>query len=250
MVLLPLVVYVSVCAYLFLAQQRLLYHPTPEVLAPQAERFWLPKAETRINVWQANPGQTQAVLYLGGNAESVENMLAPLSHALPKHSIYSMNYRGYGWSDGEASEAALYADALLLMDYLLARHAAVRVIGRSLGSGVATYLATQRRFEHLVLVTPFDSVESLAQSRYPWAPIAWLLRDKYRSIDRVGALTQKSLILTASDDAVVPRDHSQRLFAAFSKARTQHIEIPHTDHSNIVQKAPFTQALQTFFAAP
>ncbi|NNJ92505.1 MAG: alpha/beta hydrolase, partial [Gammaproteobacteria bacterium] len=94
-------------------------------------------------------------------------------------------------------------------------HDAISVIGRSLGSGIATYLAAHREIDKLVLITPFDSVESLAQARYSLYPVSLLLKDKYRSIDWVKKIDSPTLILLAELDFVVPAEHSQRLIEHF-----------------------------------
>ena len=83
-----------------------------------------------------------------------------------------VNYRGYGHSEGRPSEARLFADAVRLYDWA-AGQAGVDArrsvgMGRSLGSGVAIYLATQRTLAGLVLVTPFDSITAVAQRHYPF----------------------------------------------------------------------------------
>jgi pimeloyl-ACP methyl ester carboxylesterase len=104
-----------------------------------------------------------------------------LSVAFPDRAIYLLHYRGYGGSSGTPSEKALFADALTLFDEVRTKHSSVDVVGRSLGSGVAVYVASLRPVARLVLVTPFDSLEGLAALRFPYVPVKWLLRDKFES---------------------------------------------------------------------
>jgi hypothetical protein len=55
----------------------------------------------------------------------------------------------------------------------------------SLGTGVATALAVTREVENVILVTPYDSIVSVAAERYPWAPVRWLIKDDYNSVKRI-----------------------------------------------------------------
>ena len=87
--------------------------------------------------------------------------------------------------------AALFADALALFDHVAPRHAALDLIGRSLGSAVAVYLASQRGVDRVALVTPYDSVLAVARAVYPLYPVDWLLKDGLRDKDwevRVGVV--------------------------------------------------------------
>ena len=54
-------------------------------------------------------------------------------------------------------------------------------MGRSLGTGIATALASQRTVAGLVLVTPYDSIANVASDRYPWLPVHLLIKDSYDS---------------------------------------------------------------------
>jgi hypothetical protein len=77
----------------------------------------------------------------------------------------------------------LFSDALAIYDRIKKDHQQIIAIGRSLGTGVAVYLAAQREIEKLVLVTPFDSLRSVAQEIYPIYPISLILKESYRSIE-------------------------------------------------------------------
>ena len=122
--------------------------------------------------WKLNPGKSGALLYFGGNAERLDASRDEFARLFPDRTVYLLSYRGYGASEGQPGEAALFGDALALYDAARARHPRRRyaVIGRSLGSGVASYLASQRPVERLALVTPFDSLAEVAQAHYPVVP--------------------------------------------------------------------------------
>jgi len=95
--------------------------------------------------------------------------------------MYLLHYRGYGGSSGSHSQKALFADAVTLFDEVHTKHPNIDIIGRSLGSGIAVYVASRRPAARLVLVTPYDSFVELAQLQFPYIPVKWLLRDRFES---------------------------------------------------------------------
>src|SRR5262249_47205233 len=124
---------------------------------------------------------SRAMIYFGGNAEDVSLNMPSFSAGLPERALFLLNYRGYGGSSGKPSQDALFSDGLALFDEVHSRYKDVEVVGRSLGSGIAVYVASSRPATRLVLITPYNSVEELAARQFPWMPVRWLLRDKYQS---------------------------------------------------------------------
>ena len=119
-----------------------------------------------------------------------------------------------------------------MYDKLREYHADIHIIGRSLGSGVATYLASKRPIDKLILVTPFDSIESVAQDKFPLYPMSIMIKDRYDSIGRVSKITAtKTLIIIGEKDEVIPNKHSQRLHDAFviSKVKSLYLPRGHND---------------------
>jgi len=121
------------------------------------------------------------------------------------------------------------------------------VIGRSLGSGVATYLASKRPVEKMVLISPFDSITSVAQNIYMIFPVFLMLLDKYDSISRVKEIEAKTIILVAEHDEVIPRKHSQRLIDEFPPEQISVKIIADSGHNDISNKVEYYQHLKDFF---
>lgn len=169
--------------------------------------------------WVVNPGQSRAVIYFGGNAESIQDNRSALAAALPGTTSYLLAYRGYGASEGDATEPLLLADAEALYDHVQVRHprAPISVIGRSLGSGVASHLAARRAVSRVVLVTPFDSLVAVAQSHYPFLPVGLLMRERYESFRKLPLHLGPVLIIRAEDDEIVPAASTRRLVQALPR---------------------------------
>jgi fermentation-respiration switch protein FrsA (DUF1100 family) len=244
------ITYGAVCALLYLAQDRLLYLPTPEVAPPGATAIRLPARDAAIKVWQLHPNAARALIYFGGNAEEVAANLPDFDIGFPDRALYLVNYRGYGGSSGQPSEAALLSDAEMIYDWVHARHDRIAVMGRSLGSGVATALATRRPIERLILVTPYDSIANLAAEHFSWFPVRWLLKDHYDSLRRIGKVQVPVLAVVAERDEVISQARSNALIAAIPPAvRSTHM-VAGATHNDISEFPDYLRALRDFLAMP
>jgi hypothetical protein len=239
-------IYAGLCAFFYLAQRSFIYFPTPETQTTAASPLRLRVDDAELKIWQVARAGQNALIYFGGNAQDVSGQIAPLAAALPDYSLYIANYRGYGGSTGTPSESALFRDAVALFDLVRKDHARVAVIGRSLGSGVAAYLATERPIDQLVLVTPYDSIKSIAQSHYRLLPVSWLLRDKFDSLSRVPKITAPTLAVIAELDDVVERAHSDALVAAFPAAQIKIRVLPGEAHNFAADLPEYLGAIRSF----
>jgi uncharacterized protein len=238
--------YGVLCGALYLLQGLLLYHPTPEIPRPGTGSITLERGAVALKVWELHPQARPALLYFGGNAEDVGANIPDFERAFPDRAVYLMNYRGYGGSTGRPSEKTLITDAEALYDWVAARHDRIAVIGRSLGSGVATALATQRPVERLVLVTPFDSIVNVAADHFRWLPVRLLLRDRYDSRSRIGAVRAPVLALVAERDEVVWRARSDALIAAIPSAQRQVVVVAGATHNDISSFPEYFRAIVRF----
>ena len=238
------VAYAGLCVVLFLVQRSLIYHPQRQSFGSSETltTFGVPGAELRISV-RPHHGPN-ALLYLGGNAEDVSGNLAAFSEAFPDYALYLLHYRGYGGSSGTPSEAALYSDALALFDEIRAQHPAVTVVGRSLGSGLAVRLASERPVSRLVLVTPYDSLLELAARQFPYVPVRWLLLDRFESWRYAARVTAPTAILAAERDEVIPRSSTERLRSRFALGVASYTVIAGTDHDSISDSPAYLPALK------
>ena len=135
------IAYLSVIVIFFFAQRNLLYFPTPAAQDVSEQPISFSHQGQSLNGWVLNPGQKNALIYFGGNAESIEQNISLLKTIAHHYSINLVNYRGYGQSSGQPTEQNLFADALFIYDQVKPKHQQVSAIGRSLGSGVAVHLA-------------------------------------------------------------------------------------------------------------
>jgi pimeloyl-ACP methyl ester carboxylesterase len=238
--------YLGIAAVLYTTQRSLLYVPTPESSGYGAESVNIDSDGESLKVWRLNGGRDRAIIYFGGNAEQVSGNVPMFADMFRNATVYLVNYRGYGGSSGSPTEQGLYADAVAVYDHVAGQHDGVAVIGRSLGTGVATYLATVRDVERIVLVTPYDSIERVAARHYPIFPVALFLKDKYPSIERAEDIDAPTLVLVAEDDRVVPREHAESLVLAFGDGVVQMVVLEDTTHNTIGASPAYPVLLDEF----
>jgi hypothetical protein len=253
----------GVFAWVYFTQERLIFYPQRldegavrflQRSHPSAEPFELEAdGGVRLRGWLVS-GQARApcplVIYFGGNAEEV-SWLVPEWSRVPAWALLLVNYRGYGLSDGRPSETTLYRDAVALYDRATARadidSRRVVVLGRSLGTGVATYLASQRPVAGVVLISPYDNLVEVARGVYPFLPVDRFLRHRFDSAARAGLIHAPLLALVAARDNVIPPERSQNLVQAWGgPARLELLD--GVDH-NTIHLHPRYWALITAFLA-
>ncbi len=245
-VTLSIVLYLVVCAALYLFQRSLIYYPQPRSLQAAVSTLQLDNGGEQIIVTARKQVGSKALIYYGGNAEDVSQNLLVFTREFPNHSVYLMHYRGYGGSSGSPSEVGLVGDSLILFDFVMKDHSEVSVIGRSLGSGVAVQVAAARPVVNLVLVTPYASVVGVASARFPYFPVKWLIKDRFESERYVESIKAKSLILAAASDSVIPEWSTKQLHAAFGKDKVLYKVISDSDHNSIVGKLQYLEVLKSF----
>jgi uncharacterized protein len=242
MAVVMVVLYALVCGALFAFQRSLIYYPQPRSNREASTPMILPVGDATVQVSTHPHAGPAALIYFGGNAEDVSRDIPDIIDAFPGRAIYALHYPGYGGSSGSPSQQAIFADSLALFDRVHAEHPNIVVIGRSLGSGVAVWIASQRPLARLNLVTPFDSLGDAAQEHYPFVPVRWLLRDKFESWRYAPQVTAPTRIIVAEDDEVVPRSSSERLRTRFREGIVSYVVVPKVGH-NTIQDYPGYWAL-------
>ena len=233
--------YLVLCAALFFFQRSLIYFPQPNAVTSTDSQLTLSMPDAQVSVLTRERVGSRALIYFGGNAEDVSRNLPEFAEAFPDYAVYLLNYRGFGGSGGSASEAAIAEDALALFDQVYASHPQVAVVGRSLGSGVAVRLASQRPVQQLILVTPYNSLEEIAARQYPWVPVKWLLKDRFESGKYAAHIRVPTLLLAASDDEVIPRASTERLLENFPQGVAVLRVVPDSAHNSISDRVQYLQ---------
>lgn len=186
-----------------------------------------------------NGAQNSAlIIYFGGNADNAKKFLQFASEN-KNYDILTINYRGYGSSGGVSSQDAIFADALKIYDHF-AKDKDVVAIGRSLGSGVATYLASQREVKGLILITPYDSIYAMAKDKYPYLPIRLLLKHQFDSTAYIGNTSAQIGVIEVENDLVVPNKYTHNLIQ-YIKRDFLHELLQQTTHGEVINHPEFNR---------
>lgn len=252
---------VGFSALLYFSQDRLIFHPQPAP-SPLLARAGLAVEEVEVRApdgialrgWLSRPGASSGrlplVIYFGGNAEEVSGQIGQAAQ-LDGWALLAVNYRGYGGNPGQPSEANLLADSLALHEWAVRRPdidaSRIVAMGRSLGSGVAVYLASQRPLAGVVLVTPYDSLRAVAQRHYPFAPVSLLLRHSFDSVARAPRIQVPALVLAARRDTIVPVQHARVLFDRWAGPKAWR-EFPNAGHNDLDSDPDYWREITAFLA--
>ncbi|MBI4727673.1 alpha/beta hydrolase [candidate division TA06 bacterium] len=172
---------------------------------------------TVIKGWfvdNGNPGRSKLLFYFGGNAEEV-SYLIPKAAGSKDCSFVLMNYRGYGQSQGKPSETSLCSDALEIYDSFAGRTGAkdqrIIIMGRSIGTGVAVFLAKNRKSDGVILVSPYNDFKSLAQYHFPYLPVGLMIKYKFNSGEKAPSIKSPLMIMLGTEDKTIPPQQSRLL---------------------------------------
>lgn len=240
-----LALYLAACTTVYSQQRALIYHPMPATVENQRNSVEWQHDGERLRVTQILRSGTQAILYFGGNAEDVSYTAQELSQVFPDKTIYALHYRSYAGSTGQPSEASLVGDAIALFDKVHEQYPHIQVMGRSLGTGIAVQLAHARNVEKMVLVTPYDSMQAVAQGHYPYLPVGLLLKDKYNSVQFAPDIKIPVTLLVAEQDTLIPPIHAQRLKMALPQTTVKSVTFAGKGHNDIDQAPDFWPIVHT-----
>ena len=165
--------------------------------------------------------------------------------------LVALNYRGYGTSAGKPSAAHLLADGLELFDFVAARddvdRTSITVFGRSLGTAVATHVASQRPVSRAILVSPYDSLAAVGARHYPFLPVSLLLRHRFAPIEEAPRCRAALLAIVAERDSIIPIAHSRALYDAWAGPK-EWVAVPRADHNSLGATREFWNAVAAFLA--
>lgn len=203
----------------------------------------------RLVAWWRPPQPGRAVvLYFHGNGGGLSDR-RDRARLLTQdgRGLLLVSYRGYSGSTGTPTEAGLSLDASAAFDWVARRYEKARIVlyGESLGSGLAVPLATGRSVGGLVLDAPFTSAADVASAVYWFLPVRLLMRDQYRSLERIGDLRAPLLVLHGDRDGVVPFALGERLYGAAPEPK-RFVRIPGGGHADNLERPEGQAAVRAF----
>lgn len=246
----------------FLSQEKLIFHPEE---LPENFQFDLKEGEEELFITTADgekinalfyPGKKdEVILYFHGNAGSLAGW-QQIAEDFTSHgyNFLIIDYRGYGKSTGEITEKGLYLDAQAAYQFLINEKKfspdEIIIYGRSIGSGIATELASQHRTKGLVLESAFTSLKKLANQKMPFLMPSLFLQFHFNNIKKLDDVECPILFISGGKDTLIPPLHTQKLFEVYS-GKKKLLSIPQASHNDLNSFEEYhkglAKSLQDFF---
>jgi uncharacterized protein len=244
LVVLASIGYLGGLVVLFFGQRAFIF-PVPQTVRTAPEAAGFPEAEEHILttadgeqviVWHvpAKPGHP-VVIYFPGNGDFLAGCVGRFRDITADGTgLVALSYRGYAGSSGRPSEQGLLLDAAAAYAFTAARYGADRIVlwGFSLGSGVAVALAAGQPVGKLILEAPYTSIVDVAASLFRLVPVRWLVRDQFRSDERIARVTAPLLIMHGARDPTISIGFGERLFALANEPK-QFVRFPEGSHDDL-----------------
>jgi uncharacterized protein len=214
-------------------QGKMIYYPAhylPSQAQLQADhlRFW-PNGfnDYRGFVREPAAGKIKGTfIVFHGNAGTASDRayyLKPLTQL--GYRVILAEYPGYGKRSGEPGEEVFVKDAKETLRLVSEQYEGqIFLLGESLGSGVAaaTIKDSSVKIGGVILITPWDTLLSVAKEKMPWLPVGWLLHDRYDSVRNLKGYQGKIVIVGAERDTLIPIAHSRELFNSLTVSESLH----------------------------
>lgn len=237
---------------LYFFQEKILFLPTTleqdyqyQFEYPFEELFLKTDNDATINALHfkaENP--KEVILYFHGNAGDLSRWGKITEYFVEKnYDVLVMDYRTYGKSVGKLSERAMYKDAQFCYDYLLKHYSEneITLYGRSLGTGIASYLASKNRPKQLILETPYYSILDVAEHRFPVFPVKQLLKYRFPTFQYLPKAKCPVTIIHGTADNVVPYSSGKKLSELI--VDVEFITIEGGGHNNLIEFEEYHKAI-------
>jgi hypothetical protein len=187
------------------------------------------------------------ILYFHGNGGDLRRWAKVTEYYVGlDYDVIVMDYRGYGKSTGKRTEVKLMSDAAMFYDYALNhyREDEITLYGRSLGTGIASYLASRRDSKQLILETPYYDFKSVAQRYYPIFPVGLALRFNFKSHIYLKDAKCPIYIFHGTEDEVVPYASAKKLYKSIPAGQARFFSIEGGKHKNLIDFEPFIKGIE------
>jgi len=217
--------FIFIAAGIFFFQEKLIFFP--DILPPNYKYVFEHKFEeinfdveeqVTINALHFKAENSKGIVYYShGNSGCLQQWGSVADiFIMNNYDFLIYDYRGYGKSSGTISESNLYHDAIFIYKQLLNDYKENEIIiyGRSIGTGIATKVASEFNPKHLVLESPYYNLPDLVKKMFPFIP-SFLLRYKFRNDQMIKFVTCPVTIIHGTFDEVIYFGASQKLEKLF-----------------------------------
>lgn len=252
-------IYAGVIGYFYLKQNTLIFPASRDALSDpisvgpdfQQDKF-VTSDGLELAAWYHPPRDDRPViLYFHGNAGTLNSRAERFAtFAQMGLGVFAPEYRGYAANPGKPSEAKLASDAITAYGYLREKGitpSRIIVMGESLGTYLAAYLAVHCPIRALALDSPFTSVADVGAERFPFLPVRSLISDRMETLGLIEQLHAPILVMFSIHDRTVPPAQAQQVYDAVRGSKRLFVA-RHGGHSSVLENGGYA-ALQAFIGA-
>ncbi len=241
-----LVIYAVLIGLMFFLQRNLMYIAGSE--KPSLEQAGIVGLEEAVVQteddfilygWYKAPASKDkpTIVWFHGNASTVAiTAMRAQPYIKAGYGLLAVEYRGYAGNPGSPTEQGIYKDARAFIDWLKKNGTDennIVLYGESIGSGPAVQMATEYPSLHaLVLESPFTSTVDAAAFHYPFAPVKWLLKDRYENIAKIKNIKAPLIVVYGDKDRIIPHRLGKELFEAAPEPKSL-VLIEGGDHNDL-----------------
>ena len=209
--------------------------------------FKIDKEDYLINAVHIKSKQPKGLIFfLHGTLQHIQYHLPKATFFIENnYDVVMIDYPTYGKSKGKLIEANLYAIVSHSFDSLMELikpTGNIILYGRSLGTAMASYLATLRKIDKLILVSPYYSMPDLFNSKLPLFPFK-KLKFKFENHTHLQTVDCDTFIFHGTHDKLIPIQLSQKLIP-YLKKEAHFIPIENANHFNVHEQEEYKQALK------
>jgi len=253
--------YFAICLLAYIFQAKLVFFPSSKIiLNPKYINLVYEDLEIitedniRLHGWYIPSRLAQSsILICHGNAGNISHRLETIAmfHAL-NCNVLIFDYRGYGQSDGTPSENGTYLDAKAAFSLLHQKNkddsCRLFIFGRSLGSGIAAWLASNTKPDGVILESSFTTLPELGQQVYPFLPVKLLSRIIYPVSEYLPQITAPILFIHSKDDEIIPPAHGQENFTRANDPKRLLIINGSHNEGFMVSREIYLKGIESFFS--
>ena len=175
---------------------------------------------------------TQTLLVFNGRYHDSVGLINKLASTYPNIRLITFNYRSYGRSQGRASEKNLLQDSVKIAKIVQKHYGDFSVLGFSLGTNFASFIATKHPIKSLFLVGAFDSLAGLVKNKIG-LNLSLFFRYKFDTLAYIKTINVPIYLFSSKEDEVI-HIKNVRILKENVKYLAHYEELDGVNHDNLM----------------
>jgi uncharacterized protein len=214
------------------------YVPSEESLLADGLRPWPSSSRDYrgfVGLTKAEHVKGTLVVFHGNGGTAADRAFYVKALDALGYRVILAEYPRYGGRKGDLGEAAFVNDAMETVRLAIQQYGGpLFLLGESLGSGVAAGVVrgTAVKIRGIILITPWDTLESVARSKFPFLPVQFFLKDRYDNITNLKSFNGRIAVIGAGRDELIPVRHAINLHNSLSGTATRMWTVQGAGHND------------------